>query len=73
VLEGYVAGRLAAATLERMGPYVTRAGFLQVLRSGELTELDGLPLSLGPQSNQASNHVFLTELLADGSFVEILQ
>ncbi len=72
VLEGYAAGRLVAAALELLGPEVSRPAFLQKLRSGELTELDGLPLSLSPQSNQASNHVFLTELRADGSFVEIV-
>jgi branched-chain amino acid transport system substrate-binding protein len=70
-LEGYAAGRLVAATLELLGKEVSRSAFLVKLRSGEVTEIDGLPLSLGPQSNQASNHVFLTELHADGSFTEI--
>jgi len=72
VLEGYAAGRLVAATLDLLGPEVSRTAFLAKLRSGEVTEIDGLPLSLGPQSNQAFNHVFLTELHADGSFTEIL-
>ena len=71
VLEGYAAGRLVAAAMEMLGPGVTRAGFLELLRSGKVGELDGMPLHFGADSNQGSNDVFLTEIRADGSFGEV--
>lgn len=71
VLEGYAAGRLVLTTLEALGPEVTRKGFLELLRSGRIAELDGMPLHFGIDSNQGSDEVFLTEIRADGSFREV--
>lgn len=73
VLEGYAAGRLVVAALEDAGPEVTRKGFLELLRSGRLADLDGMPLHFGIDSNQGSNEVFLTQIRADGSFLEVRQ
>ncbi|HKX56662.1 MAG TPA: ABC transporter substrate-binding protein, partial [Xanthomonadales bacterium] len=73
VLEGYAAGRLVVTALEAAGPEVTRQGFLELLRSGRMADLDGMPLRFGIDSNQGSSEVFLTEIRADGSFIEVGQ
>jgi ABC-type branched-subunit amino acid transport system substrate-binding protein len=70
-LEGYLAGRLAIETLQGIGPQPTRADFIDWLRSGELSELDGLPLAFGPDSNQGSAAVFLTVIGRDGELAEV--
>jgi branched-chain amino acid transport system substrate-binding protein len=72
-LEGYAAGRLVLTALQALGPEVTRQGFLEWLRSGRVTDLDGMPLHFGTDSNQGFNDVFLTEIRADGSFHEVAQ
>lgn len=73
VLEGYAAGRLVVTALETLGTDLTRAGFLELLRSGRISELDGIPLHFGTDSNQGSSEVFLTEIGPDGSFSEVGQ
>jgi len=73
VLEGYAAGRLVIAALDALGTEVTRAGFLELLRSGRIGELDGMPLHFGIDRNQGLGEVFLTEIRGDGSFREVGQ
>ncbi|MDE0130792.1 MAG: ABC transporter substrate-binding protein [bacterium] len=68
-LEGYLAGRLAIAVLERCGPDVSRDCFTGALQSRE-TEIDlnGFALRYGENDNQGSDSVFWTVLRADGRY-----
>ena len=68
-LEGYLAGRLAIAGLERCGPTVDRACFLNSLRSGEPVDLDGFELGYGARDNQGSDVVFLTMIDRNGGYI----
>ena len=73
-LEGYLAGRLAIAGLERCGREVTRGCFIEsILESGNF-QLDSFPLSyVDPETdNQGSDRVFLTVIGADGQYHPIL-
>jgi len=67
-LEGYLAGRLAAAGLQRLTGEPTRAGLLQAYMEGGPFDLDGFAVHFTPGHNQGSNQVFLTVLQADGNF-----
>ena len=69
-LEGYLAGRLAIAGLERCGRDVTRACFLDSLLKGGEFDIDGFPLSYSGDSNdnQGSDTVFLTVIGPDGNY-----
>nr|MDE0502122.1 ABC transporter substrate-binding protein [bacterium] len=71
-LEGYLAGRLAIAVLERCGPDVSRDCFTGALQSRE-TEIDlnGFALRYGENDNQGSDSVFWTVLRADGRYYPI--
>ncbi len=73
--EGYLAGRLAIATLERCGAEVSRASFLNSLRSTRIVDIDGFELLYGSQDNQGSDAVFLTMIGRDGRYypIETLQ
>lgn len=65
-LEGYVAGRLAIAALERQQGEPRRQDFLDTIFANSF-DLGGLSLSFGPRNNQGSSQVFLTILQSDGS------
>ena len=69
-LEGYLAGRLAIAGLERCGPEVDRSCFLDSLLDGGDFDIDGFPLSYADpmRDNQGSDTVFLTVIGADGNY-----
>ncbi len=67
-LEGYLAGRLAIAALERNGREVDRFGFLESLRRAGLIDLDGFELRYGDADNQGSDAVFLTAIGGDGAY-----
>lgn len=58
--EGYLAGRLAIAGLERMGPNLDQSEFLRQVLHGEPINLNGFRLSFGGNDNQGSDRVFLT-------------
>lgn len=58
--EGYLAGRLAIAGLERTGPSLDRADFLRNVLQGPPIDLHGFRLSYGGDDNQGSDQVFLT-------------
>ena len=65
--EGYLAGRLAIAGLERCGQNVSRACFLDSLLNGGRFDIDGFPMNYsGSGDNQGSDTVFLTVIGADG-------
>lgn len=66
--EGYLAGRLAIAALERCGRDVTRTCFLDIIRNEEPFDLDGFEMRYGPDDNQGSDAVFLTVIGRDGTY-----
>ena len=70
-LEGYLAGRLAIAGLERCGALLDRECFLAGLRSPEPIDLDGFALQFGEGDNQGSDTVFLTMIDENGEYVAI--
>ena len=69
--EGYLAGRLAIAALERCGGEVNRTRFLNSLRGADTIDLDGFELRYGANDNQGSDAVFLTVIGIDGSYRSI--
>lgn len=66
-LEGYLAGRLAVAALERAGTDVDRTGFLDSLRRAEPIDIDGFELRYD-DDNQGSDLVFVTAIGRDGRY-----
>ena len=66
--EGYLAGRLAIAALERCGREVTRQCFIDSINQGEVIDIDGFKLDFGPSDNQGSDEVFLTVIGSDGAY-----
>ena len=70
-LEGYLAGRLAIAGLERCGRDVDRQCFLDQLYSPEPIDIDGFELRYGDNDNQGSDTVFLTMIDDDGQYVPL--
>ncbi len=66
--EGYLAGRLARAGLERCGEEVTRTCFLDNIRQEDAIDLDGFQLRYGSSDNQGSDAVFLTVIGSDGKY-----
>ena len=68
--EGYLAGRLAIAGLERCGAEVSRACFMDGLLNGGEFDIDGFPLSYtgSSEDNQGSDTVFLTVIGPDGQY-----
>ena len=71
-LEGYLAGRLAIAGLERCGDIVTRDCFLSVLRIDRPIDISGLVLSYSrEEGNQWSDEVFLTMIGREGQYIPL--
>ena len=67
-LEGYLAGRLAIAGLERCGRDLDRPCFLLGLRATS-DDLDGFDLTYEDENdNQGSDAVFLTVIGRDGEY-----
>lgn len=67
-LEGYMAGRLAIAGLDRCGSEPNRECFLKVLLESSSMDLDGFPLNFGERDNQGSDQVFLTVIGPNGRY-----
>jgi len=67
-LEGYTAGRLAAAVLARAGNPPSREKFLATLAETGTFDIGGFPLTYGPRDNRGSHQVFLT-VIQDGKVV----
>ena len=65
--EGYLAGRLAIEGLERCGPSVDRACFLDILNNSNEIDIDGFKLRFG-DDNQGSDEVFITVIGEDGEY-----
>jgi branched-chain amino acid transport system substrate-binding protein len=70
-LEGYIAGRLTADVLSRMGGQPMREAFLRQLEESGSFDIGGFMLHYGPGENRGSERVFLTEIQADGSIVPV--
>ena len=66
--EGYLAGRLAIAALERCGREVDRACVLDNLRRASAIDLGGFELRYGDEDNQGSDAVFVTVIGGDGRY-----
>ncbi len=69
--EGYLAGRLAIAALDRCGREVNRTRFLNSLHHADTIDLGGFVLRYGANDNQGSDAVFLTVIGTDGSYRSI--
>ncbi|MCH9054178.1 MAG: ABC transporter substrate-binding protein [Proteobacteria bacterium] len=67
-LEGFLVGRLTVSILEHLGDTVTRDGFLGKIAEIGSFDLDGIPLTYGPEDNQGMDRVFLTVIQSDGRF-----
>ena len=67
-LEGFLVGRLTVSVLEQLGDAVTRDGFLGKIAEIGSFDLDGIPLTYGPEDNQGMDQVFLTVIQSDGRF-----
>ena len=66
-LEGYLAGRLGVAALERCAT-VERSCLLDGLRKAQNIDLDGFKLRFGEGDNQGSDQVFLTVIKDTGGY-----
>jgi branched-chain amino acid transport system substrate-binding protein len=67
-LEGYLAGRLAAAALEIIGPEPTRADMLRIINEVGRFDISGDIVTFGPRMQEAPPKVFLTVIQPDGTF-----
>jgi branched-chain amino acid transport system substrate-binding protein len=70
-LEGYLAGRLAIAALEKAGKDVTREGLLRAIRDTGKFDIGGLPMTFSAEKNEGLDKVFMTIIEADGTFKPI--
>ena len=70
-LEGYIAGRLTADVLRRLGPEPTRQDFLAALAGIGTFDIGGFILRYGPGDNRGSDQVFLTMIGGDGRIVPV--
>jgi ABC-type branched-subunit amino acid transport system substrate-binding protein len=67
-LEGYMVGKLAIMTLQKMKGEVTRESFLKTVWETGSYDLGGITLTFGPNDNQGMDKVYLTQINKDGSF-----
>jgi ABC-type branched-subunit amino acid transport system substrate-binding protein len=65
-LEGYLAGKIFCAALEKAGAQPTRQGVLDAFYGMSNQDLGGLNVAFGSGDNQGMDQVYLTELTADG-------
>jgi len=70
-LEGYLAGRLAIAALDKMGADVTREGLLKAIKETGKFDIGGLPMTFSAEKNEGLDKVFMTIIEADGTFKPI--
>ena len=70
-LEGYLAGRLAIAALEKVGPDVTRDRLLKAIKGTGKFDIGGLPMTFSAEKNEGLEKVFMTIIEADGTFKPI--
>jgi branched-chain amino acid transport system substrate-binding protein len=70
-LEGYLAGRLAIAALEKAGKDVTRDGLLKAIKETGKFDIGGLPMTFSAEKNEGLDTVWMTIIEGDGSFKPI--
>src|SRR5256885_4797298 len=70
-LEGYLAGRLAIAALEKVGEDVTRDRLLKAIKETGKFDIGGLPMTFSAEKNEGLEKVFMTIIEADGTFKAI--
>ncbi len=70
-LEGYLAGRLAIAALEKTGKDLTREGMLKAIKETGKFDISGLPMTFSAEKNEGLDKVWMTIIEADGSFKPI--
>ncbi len=70
-LEGYLVGRLAIEALKNTGPVLTQERFLRTFGALREVDIGGLLLEFGPEDNQGSDMVFLSRIMADGSYADV--
>jgi ABC-type branched-subunit amino acid transport system substrate-binding protein len=70
-LEGYLAGRLAIAALDKAGKDVTREGMLKAIKETGKFDIGGLPMTFSAEKNEGLDKVWMTIIEADGSFKPI--
>ena len=70
-LEGYLAGRLAIAALEKAGKDVTRESMLKAIKDTGKFDIGGLPMTFSAEKNEGLDKVWMTIIEADGSFKPI--
>jgi branched-chain amino acid transport system substrate-binding protein len=70
-LEGYLAGRLAIAALEKAGKDVTREGMLKAIKDTGKFDIGGLAMTFSAEKNDGLDKVWMTIIEADGSFKPI--
>jgi hypothetical protein len=54
--------------LEKIDGELTRKAFVEAVQNSGGFDLGGFKLGYGPSNNRGSSEVFLTEIVADGSF-----
>ena len=70
-LEGYLAGRLAIAALDKSGAAPTRDAFLKAFTATGKFDFGGLSMTFGADDNEGLDQVFMTMIGADGKFVPV--
>ena len=70
-LEGYLAGRLAIAALEKAGKDLTRDGLLKAIKDTGKFDIGGLSMTFSAEKNEGLDKVWMTIIEADGSFKPI--
>ena len=70
-LEGYLAGRLAIAALDKAGKDVTRDGMLKAIKDTGKFDIGGLSMTFSADKNEGLDKVWMTIIEADGSFKPI--
>ncbi len=70
-LEGYLAGRLAIAALEKAGATPSREGFLKAIKDTGKFDFGGLSMTFGADDNEGLDQVFMTMIGADGKFTAV--
>lgn len=66
-LEGYLAGRLIEAGLDKIPGEITREALLRAIHENSF-DIGGIRLSFGPNNNQGQDQVYFTAIKPDGSF-----
>jgi ABC-type branched-subunit amino acid transport system substrate-binding protein len=67
-LEGYLAGRLTIAALEKTGKDPTREALLKTIKATGSFDIGGLKMTYGSDHGEGLDTVFMTVIQPDGSF-----